>query len=331
MTARHLDPDAAFFAEWAARRPGQRRDLDRAEKIAAELGAFPVGVPVLTVVGSKGKGTAAVNAAAALAAHRRADGQHLRVGLVTSPAHRTNTERIRLDGLSIAEATYAQIAAGLTAARHAVDVTDGYLSPTGAFTVAGVAWLHRRCDVLVVEEGLGGASDEVSLFAPDVVALTEVFVEHAALLGDSPGAIAADLLAVVRAGTSAVVTGPQSPSVTTVVRHVARRTGAQVHQVPSGHPRRSDELAQANRALGVQAAAELARRHRWTATDADIEAVLATVRTPGRGSWHRWRGADIMVDGAISPTGVRAAAVQHTETTGRLAHAVLCLPDDKDV
>ncbi|MEU6754079.1 hypothetical protein ABZ914_48305 [Spirillospora sp. NPDC046719] len=204
--------DEVFFREWERRRPGETRSLARARELAEALDVLSPGLPVLTVVGSKGKGTAATYASAFLAA------SGLRVCTVTSPGLRTNRDRIRIDGRAIPEAELARLGGLLGAAMAELGPPqDGYLSPSGLFTLAGV--LHARragADALVLEAGMGGRSDEVSLFPPDVVAITPVFLEHAGVLGDTPAEIAAEKRAVAGPGTR-IVSAPQSPDVAEVL------------------------------------------------------------------------------------------------------------------
>src|SRR5258705_13415050 len=106
--ADHHDFDQPFFREWSARRRDQKRSLSRARKLAERLGIAHLDVPVLTVVGSKGKATASIYASATLAAHG------FRVGTLTSPPIITNRERIRINGTAIDLAAYEHISACLT-------------------------------------------------------------------------------------------------------------------------------------------------------------------------------------------------------------------------
>src|SRR5690606_14579410 len=87
------EPDQAYFREWDARAPGERRCLARARALLHAAGLDAPGPPVLTVVGSKGKGTAAVYASAYLCAA----GQ--RVVTLTSPSLGPTTARIRVGGV----------------------------------------------------------------------------------------------------------------------------------------------------------------------------------------------------------------------------------------
>jgi folylpolyglutamate synthase/dihydropteroate synthase len=310
---------AAFYDEWSRRRPGERRSLRRAARLAGLLGVADPGVPVLTVVGSKGKGTAATYASAWLAATGR------RVVTVTSPGLRGDTERIRVDGAAVTADELAALGERIRAATAALPAErDGYLSPSGLFTLAGLA--HARdvdAGVAVLEAGMGGASDEVSLFPPEVVAVTEVFAEHLGVLGDTPAEIAADKAGVVGPATSAVVSLPQTPEVAAAVGATEIVTGLPGVPLPSG-------LQGPNAALGCVAAQRLLDARGWPAGDR-IAAVLATVRLPGRTSWHEIPGATLLVDSAISRAGAAAALAEAYRRWDRIDHVLVCLPDHKDV
>ncbi|GGM22459.1 hypothetical protein ACFQBY_02710 [Promicromonospora citrea] len=337
MTAQHLPGDESFFAEWRDRRPGTRRSLDRARAVGAALGTWEDTPPVLTVVGSKGKGTAAIHAAAALSAATAPAGRAARVGLVSSPGLRTNRERVRIDGQAISPEGYERLAAALADARGAVgSPAGGYLSPTGAFTIAGAAWTAwQGAEVLVLEEGLGGRSDEVSLFDPRVVAVTSVFYEHGDLLGPTLEDVARDLLGVVGPATRTIVTVEQDAVVTAVLEEVAARFGCRLLTVetPSSSAAPTDlpPFTRLNATTGVTAARVMAKALGWT-LDADrLADALSRVYVPGRMSRHTWDDIPVMVDGAISPEGVAAAVAEYRRSVGPLTTVVASFPDTKSV
>lgn len=312
-----------FFREWEGRRPGETRDIRRARALAGALGVLEPDAPVLTVVGSKGKGTAATYASAFLAA------AGLRVCTVTSPSLRTVRERIRVDGRAVSEAELASLADALDRAVAALPPpSDGYLSPAGLFTVAGV--LHARrtgADALVLEAGMGGRSDEVALFPPDVAAITPVFLEHAGVLGGTPAEIATEKLGVAGPETL-VLSAPQSPEVAGVLGAVERvgagGSGVPPDLLPAGLGRGSAEL-------GIAAARRL--RGVPEPPPGTLRAVLASVRLPGRLSTHDVPGSatTVLVDSAIDRTGIAAALAAARRAWGTIDHAVVCLPDHKDL
>lgn len=337
MTAQHLPGDAAFFEEWSTKQPGARRSLARARAVGRALGTWDDTPPVLVVVGSKGKGTAAVHAAATLSAALVDGGRSAHVGLVTSPGLRTNRERMRFDGLAISHDEYEKVARSLTRAREAVPPAgDGYLSPTGAFTITGAAWVSSRsADMLVLEEGLGGRSDEVSLFEPLVVAVTRVFYEHGEQLGPTLDDVARDLLGVVGSATRAIVTVPQDAEVTAIIEETAARFGAELVTAttdgPMTDPAGLAPVTRLNAAAGEAAARAMASALGWHVDDARATAALASVRVPGRLSRHTLDGVPVMVDGAISPEGVAATVANYLRWNGHLDTVVASFPDTKDV
>ena len=131
------DFSADFYAEWRRRGTGARRSLRRAELLAEAAGASPA-APVLTVVGSKGKGTAATYASAWLAA------AGCRVVTVTSPGLRSDAERIRIGGAAISAGQLAGLGRRLAeAARTLPPDPGGYLSPSGMFMRFTNQWKPR--------------------------------------------------------------------------------------------------------------------------------------------------------------------------------------------
>jgi dihydrofolate synthase/folylpolyglutamate synthase len=345
---------AAFYEEWSGRRPGERRDPRRAALLAARLGVTAPAAPVLTVVGSKGKGTAATYASAWLAA------AGCRVVTVTSPGLRDDTERIRLGGVAIGADELAGLGRLIREAVRSLPPREGgYLSPSGLFTMAGL--LHARAaaaDVIVLEAGMGGASDEVSLVPPTVVAITTVFGEHLGVLGDTPAEIAADKAGVATRATSAVVSLPQTPDVAaaieatvsaragraveTIEEYPAGATAGNAHGAPAGGLRHSSAglragpfpsgLGRPNAVLGCVAAQRLLDATGRPAPRRDrAAAVLSSVRLPGRTSWHTIPGATLLVDSAVERTGAAAALAEAYRRWDRVDHVLVCLPDHKDL
>ncbi|WP_062358055.1 Mur ligase family protein [Herbidospora yilanensis] len=300
-----MSSDEAFFREWTTRTPGSRRDLPRARRLAEAVGAVAA-VPVLTVVGSKGKGTTATYASAYLAS------TGARVVTVTSPGLRTNRDRIRVDGASISADALAAL--GTRLASVPLPPSDGYLSPAGLFTLAGV--LHARdvgADYIVLEAGMGGASDEVSLFPAEVVAVTEIFAEHVGVLGDTVAEIAREKAGVITPETKWAVTLPQSPEVRAELK---ARAGHRLREItPEATPWTSNAL------LGRSAAAHLT----------DAKPTPVPVRLPARFSHHDIGRTRLIIDSPITGAGVKMSVDRAVAEWGGVDRVLLCLPDHKDL
>ncbi|NYH51260.1 dihydrofolate synthase/folylpolyglutamate synthase [Nocardiopsis arvandica] len=357
-----LDP---FFTEWARRRPGRARSLERAAALARALGLDDDRAPVLGVVGSKGKGTTATTAAAALAS------AGLRTVLVTGPSFRSYRERVRVDGMSVTDTELDALGARIDAARRGlppVEESGGYLAPSGLFLVAGL--LHARdveADVCVLEAGMGGHRDELRLVGPEVVALGSVFAEHVGVLGDTVEEIAREKARVAGERTRALVRLPQTAGVAAEVdAALAEATGGRVRAevVDPGRPGvepppalRPPGLSAASGVLGTAAAARMLDHLGRPPLDRErLYAVLGTLRLPGRLSHHAVPtedasgggdggatgdaggestgavpDAEVLVDSAIDRAGVSAALAHARGLWGRVDHVLLCLPDHKDV
>jgi len=344
MRRERIETDQAFFAERIAGRPsGLRRSLPRARALAPHLGVDLDGwrahpERVVTVVGSKGKGTAATFASAALAAGR------LRVGTLTSPGLRSNRERIRVDGAAIARPDYEALVTRVASTLRRVSGSlpdDGYLSPSGLFTLSALRhFTDRGCDAVVLEAGMGGASDEVSLVAPAAVVVTAVLAEHLGVLGDSVGAIAAEKAGVVTDATRDVIAAvQQDPAADAAVREAARAHGCGYHpdrgesgpEAGNGPLPSVPGLGAVNARLGLTAAnLLLAAGGRPVPHPAVLEEVLGSVRLPGRLSQHR-RGDQIwIVDCATNPGAIAAALAHTAATAGPLSSVLSFIPRHRD-
>ncbi len=328
MVAVELAADEPFFVEWAARTPQQRRSVARARLLGQELGLpWPLPVPVLSVVGSKGKGTAVAHAVSALAA------AGLRVGSVTSPPFRANTERIRVAGGALEAPEYLQLSQRVAGAlARLVPSASEYLAPTGVFTVAGVQHLlSLGVQALVLEEGLGGRSDEISLFPPDVVVATPIFAEHLGIIGNTVAEVASDLLGICGPSTRVLVSTAQSAQIRALLP-----TAPQLHYLSEVEPpfvERVPGLAAANAQAGSVAAQAIASQCGRLLTPAAVEFAADRVQLPGRLSAHPGTTARPglwILDAAIDPVGVRAAVRHSRAAVGQPRLVLACFPDSKD-
>jgi dihydrofolate synthase / folylpolyglutamate synthase len=335
-----MSADDPFFREWDSRHPGDRRSLDRARLLIAQLGIQTVGLPLLTIVGSKGKGTAAAYASAYLSA------AGCRVVTITSPSYRSTRERIRTDGRAISATELKALADRIAIAIERLPKRvrgTGYLAPSGLFIIAGMLHaLSTEPDVIVLEAGRGGRSDEAGLFPPTVVAVTPIFEEHIGELGASVTDIARDKAAVIGPGTQAVLSAPQRDPVERVLRTtiadlsddqieislmIPHTSGVPVGLLPAG-------LGTVNAELGCLTAQRLLDAKELGRPKAgDLHRALSSVRLPGRLSWHPvpGTGTRLLLDQAVTRAAAAATLAMAGRQQGGIDHVLLSLSDDKDL
>ena len=325
------------FAEWAQLRHRSSRSLDRAHRLVDALGLPELlhDTPLLGVVGSKGKGTAAIYASAALAS------AGLKVGTILSPGVITNLDRIRVNGRNLSEQAYVGVLSTLDDAIRALPPVNpelGYLSPGGLFMIGGLAFLAGAgCDAIVVEAGIGGASDELSLFPLDTVVLTGIFGEHLDILGPTVIDVTTNKSAVITEATRRAFTVPQSAAVADVIVARCQEMGAQLTVVdtstsvgdPTLYP---PGFSGMNAQLGTAAGLSLVESILGSRPpESAIASTIRSVSYPGRLSIHESATARVIVDSAVSREGLVSALRFSSETFGKPPDRILVsLPRDKD-
>ena len=172
--------------------------------------------PVIHVAGTNGKGSVV----AFLDAMLRAAGY--RVSSYVSPHLVRFAERIRLNGVPIAEDALRQSLA------HCEAVNDG--APITFFEITTAAAFHaferHPSDVLVLEVGLGGRLDATNVVArPTLAVITPVSIDHTHYLGETLPLIAAEKAGILKQGVTGVI-GRQEAAAGVTIERVAGDVGA---------------------------------------------------------------------------------------------------------
>jgi dihydrofolate synthase/folylpolyglutamate synthase len=201
--------------------PGDLK-LERMRALLRLLGDPHDHVRLIHVTGTKGKGSTC----AMLASVLRAAGY--RVGLFTSPHLVHVEERIQVDGDSI---SHDELAARMVEVAAAVRQLEGG-GPQITFFEIGTAlgFLHfryRRCDIAVIEVGLGGRFDSTNVCHPLVSVITNVGLDHTAQLGQTLEEIAFQKSGIIKRGVP-VVSGVIHEGPRAVIEQVARSMNAPV-------------------------------------------------------------------------------------------------------
>jgi dihydrofolate synthase/folylpolyglutamate synthase len=310
---------------------GMRFGVDRMRRLMSALGSPQERFASIHVVGTNGKSSTTRMIAAILTRHGRHAGAYLSPHLVSF------TERIRVDDRDVHPERFAAAVRGVAYAAGEVERTlepDDRVTQFEALTAAAFDELARAgVEVAVVEAGLGGRYDATNVIPSQVVALTNVGLEHTRWLGTTVADIAAEKLAVVRSAeppVTLVVGSGLHPDAEACARAVAAACGARLVHAPAD--RGDVELAARG---GFQ-------RRNFSLACAAAEAFLGSldedaVRTAGAstlvpGRFQIVDRAPVTVfDGAHNPDGFAALAETLPSLVGgRRLVAVISVLDDKD-
>ncbi len=276
--------------------------------------------PTIHITGTNGKGTTTTLTSALLSA------TGLRVGAFTSPDLHAVNERIAVNAEPIDDEEFI----GLFQRLADVESVSG-IALTRFELLTAAAFLHfsdEGVDVAVIEVGMGGTWDSTNVIDGVVSVLTNVDLDHTAVLGTTIAAIASDKVGIFRADGIAIVATTNA-----VVVEIAQRRcdelGADLWLLGESFTLEQNELAVGGRAItlrtpferydevlvslhgihqGVNAATAIVAAEAFLGRALGEEIVtttLAKARMPGRMELIS-RKPMIVVDGAHNPAGVKA-------------------------
>src|SRR5215212_5455032 len=172
---------------FAQKAQGRRFGIDRMRVLAAALGHPEGTVPCVHIAGTNGKGSVA----AMLDAIVHAAGW--RTGLYTSPHLVHVGERVQVDRRMLTEQEIVAYVAELRPIAERLAASDPDDSPSFFEFMSAMAFLQfarKRCDIAVIEVGLGGRLDATNIVTPEVTVITSIAMDHCELLGDTTEQIA---------------------------------------------------------------------------------------------------------------------------------------------
>jgi len=276
--------------------------------------------PTVHITGTNGKGTTTTLTSALLSA------TGLRVGTFTSPDLHAINERIAVNADPVDDESLIALLSRLA---DVESVSGVALTRFELLTVA--ALLHfsdEGVDVAVIEVGMGGTWDSTNVINSKVAVLTNVDLDHTAVLGPTISAIANDKVGIFRRGAVAIVA-----TTNTIVVEIARRQadelGAELWLLDDSFVLERNELSLGGRAItvrtpfehyedvlvslhgihqGVNAATAIVAAEAFLGRalgDDVVQSTLRVARMPGRMELIA-RKPMIVVDGAHNPAGVRA-------------------------
>lgn len=321
---------------FARQRFGMRPGLERVRALLDRAGQLQRAFEVVLIGGTNGKGSTAASLASMLQTSGR------RTGLFTSPHLTRFSERFLVNGLQMPEnevllalKTLRPLAEELEATFFEVVTVLGCM----LFAEAGV-------QVAVMEVGLGGRLDSTNALDPVLSVITNVALDHTAILGDTYEAIASEKAGILRPDRPAV-TGVDAelwPILDSVGADLwaagrefafsSRRLGWRGSEVTvewPGEPPLTFVTPLLGRHGAANAALAAVAATRLGVSRENIVVGAAATVWPGRLEVLPWGQGRILLDGAHNPAGA-AALVQalHDLNVGPLP-LIFGAASDKDV
>lgn len=175
----------------SAYKPG----LERITEFCRQLGNPQRNFFTIHVAGTNGKGSVSHMLASIL------QQAGYRTGLFTSPHLRDFRERIRVDGEMIPKQKVVNFVDKHR--QKMIDLELSFFEMTAALAFDYFA--QSDVEIAVIETGLGGRLDATNIILPVVSVITNIGLEHTALLGDTPQKIATEKAGIIKKSIPVVI------------------------------------------------------------------------------------------------------------------------------
>jgi dihydrofolate synthase/folylpolyglutamate synthase len=189
--------------------------LFNTEQLLAALGNPHDEFPAVQIAGTNGKGSVAVMLDSICSA------AGIRTGIFTSPHLVSITERIKINGKTISEPDFARFTAQVKETAAAL-VRQGQLEALPTFfehvtAIALLAFREAKVELAILETGLGGRLDSTTAAGADIVAITQIAMDHEEYLGHSLAEIAAEKAAIIRPGVNAIIAPQETVALDVII------------------------------------------------------------------------------------------------------------------
>ncbi len=172
--------------------------LDRTRDLLQRIGNPEQKLKYVHIAGTNGKGSTAAMTASILSK------AGYRVGLFTSPYIYRFHERMQVNGVQISDEDLVEI---VEFVRPHADAMVQHPTEFELVSCIGFEYFYRqKCDIVVLEVGMGGALDSTNIIpCPEVAVVTNIGLDHTDCLGDTLEKIAANKAGIFKEGGRAVV------------------------------------------------------------------------------------------------------------------------------
>ena len=323
---------------------GSKLGLDRTRELLGKLNDPQKELKFIHIAGTNGKGSTAAMLSSIL------EEAGYRVGLYTSPFINRFNERMQVNHQPIPD---EELAALTEYVRPYADAMADSPTEFELITALAMVWFARqKCDIVVLEVGMGGELDSTNIIdVPEAAVIAAMGLDHVKELGPTMADIARAKAGIIKEGGRVVSYGG-NPEADEVIAAVCRARNASLCQpdfsaiVPGDFSLEGQTFSykgwrglriplvgayQMNNAAVVLETVEVLRQRGWSVSDEAVRQGLADTRWPARFEVLR-RDPVFIVDGGHNPHGIRATAESLRRLfPGRKITFVTGVMADKDV
>ena len=206
------------WIEWQCNLHSTNMDfnLSRIKKVANKLNIHKTKSTVFTVAGTNGKGSTVAILESILIEN------DFKVGSYTSPHLLQFNERIKINKNPASTEEICFAFETIEEARGKTTLTFFEYSTLAAFLI----FSKKDLDIIILEVGLGGRLDAVNIIDPDVSIITNIGLDHTAILGDDPEKIAYEKSGIMRKNKDTVI-GYDTPHMS--IKKNSKVVGSNLH------------------------------------------------------------------------------------------------------
>ena len=340
-----MTPQQAIDALHALPRGGHGT-LDRMRALMNALGNPEKDLKCVQIAGTNGKGTLAVMTASIL------QQAGYKTGLTISPYVTDFRERFQIDGKMIPEEELIQQVQAVSAVADEMETAGESFTEFEFITALAFRWFaERKCDIVVLEVGMGGRFDATNVIdVPEVAAIASISLDHTAVLGDTVEQIAFEKAGIIKPGSTVVCYPDQKPGAQAVLEKAAKERGAEFRLAQLSMVKeqersiygtlllyRAEPLLvpfvgehQVKNAVTALTALEVLQEKGWKISTRAMQEGFAQARIPARME-SVGRDPLILLDGGHNPgcaAALREVLTQHL--SGKTLVAVMGMMADKD-
>lgn len=285
-------------------------------KLLNYLGNPQENLEYIHIAGTNGKGSVCLMIAETLKCAGK------KVGLFTSPYISVFNERIRVNGENISDSDLVRLTEKLKSALERIPVE---LSSFAKITALAFMYFNeQKCDIVVLETGLGGRYDATNVItSPKLSVITKIALDHTEYLGDTIPEIAAEKCGIIKPLCPVLTTKAQNISALSKIREFAEKNNSDLILSEEKCEFELGLLGDFQKENAAIAEAAL----RFLGIDEDIiKTGFKKSRWPAR---FEYVTSNLLIDGAHNPDGI-TALLASLKKTNRPVHFVVAMMKDKN-